>query len=150
MRPYREIRPYVGFRPTTPHSDAGWRTEPPVSVPRAHTTSPAATAAAEPPEDPPGTRSRSHGFRTGPNAVVSPDRRAAARSWPDRSQSSVTSGLLHDPGDLEPPLLGLGGGAEGFLVGESRPRLVGPVHVRPGDGVGRRWDVVGGHLADLL
>ena len=45
MRPYREISPYVGFSPTTPHRAAGWRTEPPVSVPMAHTASPAATAA---------------------------------------------------------------------------------------------------------
>jgi hypothetical protein len=73
MRPYREISPYVGFSPTTPHSDAGWRTEPPVSVPRAHTASPAATAAADPPDDPPGTVSRSHGLCTGPNAEFSFD-----------------------------------------------------------------------------
>ena len=73
MRPYREMSPYVGFSPTTPHSDAGWRTEPPVSVPRAHTASPAATAAADPPEDPPGTVSRPHGLCTGPNAEFSFD-----------------------------------------------------------------------------
>ncbi len=62
INPYRDTSPYVGFRPTTPHSDAGWRTEPPVSVPRAHTASPTATAAAEPADEPPGTRSRSHGL----------------------------------------------------------------------------------------
>ena len=37
IRPYRLTSPYVGFSPTTPHRDAGWRTEPPVSVPSAHT-----------------------------------------------------------------------------------------------------------------
>ena len=52
-------------------SEAGWRTEPPVSVPSAHTTSPAATAAALPPLLPPGTVSRSHGLWTGPNAEFS-------------------------------------------------------------------------------
>jgi hypothetical protein len=31
--PYRLTRPYVGFRPTVPVSAAGWRIEPPVSVP---------------------------------------------------------------------------------------------------------------------
>ena len=36
--------------------------EPPVSEPRASVTSPAATAAAEPPEEPPGTRSVSQGL----------------------------------------------------------------------------------------
>ncbi len=35
----------------------------PVSDPRAATHCPAATADAEPPDDPPGTRSVSHGFR---------------------------------------------------------------------------------------
>ena len=33
--PYRDTRPYVGFTPTTPHSAAGWRTDPPVSEPSA-------------------------------------------------------------------------------------------------------------------
>jgi hypothetical protein len=35
-------------------------------LPWAIGTSPAATAAAEPPEEPPGVRDRSHGLRTGP------------------------------------------------------------------------------------
>lgn len=35
MRPYRETRPYVGFSPTTPQYDAGFRTDPPVSDPSA-------------------------------------------------------------------------------------------------------------------
>jgi len=33
MRPYRETRPYVGLKPTTPDSAAGWRIDPPVSLP---------------------------------------------------------------------------------------------------------------------
>ncbi len=57
--------------PTTPQKAAGQRTDPPVSDPSATSASPAATAAADPPEDPPGTRSRSAGFRVGPNAEVS-------------------------------------------------------------------------------
>src|SRR5437588_12676515 len=69
--PYREMRPYVGFKPMTPHSAAGWRTDPPVSDPSATGTIPAATAAADPPEDPPGTRDVSQGFFTGPNAEFS-------------------------------------------------------------------------------
>ncbi len=56
-----------------PHSAAGWRIEPPVSVPIASGAWKAATAAAEPPEEPPGTRSRSHGFAVGPNAQCSVD-----------------------------------------------------------------------------
>ena len=73
IRPYRETSPYVGFSPTTPQSDAGCRTDPPVSVPSAQTTSPAATAAALPPLEPPGTRSRSQGLWTGPYAEFSFD-----------------------------------------------------------------------------
>ncbi|MCY1208948.1 hypothetical protein D9M72_205840 [compost metagenome] len=52
--------------PLTPHSAAGWRTEPPVSVPVAAATRRAATAAAEPPEEPPGTAAWSQGFFTAP------------------------------------------------------------------------------------
>ena len=45
--------------------------DPPVSLPRAAHAIPAATAAAEPPLDPPGTRERSQGFLTGPKAEFS-------------------------------------------------------------------------------
>jgi hypothetical protein len=61
-----ERRPKVGFRPKIPHSDAGTRIEPLVSLPRLKWTSPAATAAAEPPEDPPAIRDRSCGLRVAP------------------------------------------------------------------------------------
>ena len=33
--PYLEEPPYVGLVPTIPHTAAGWRIDPPVSVPRA-------------------------------------------------------------------------------------------------------------------
>ncbi len=59
-----------------PQKLAGWRIEPPVSVPIAANAAHAATAAAEPPDDPPGTSGRlspkwrsnrrRHGFSTGP------------------------------------------------------------------------------------
>ena len=57
--------------PVTPHIAAGWRTEPPVSVPVASGTSPAATAAAEPPDEPPAIRAASHGLRTAPKTGFS-------------------------------------------------------------------------------
>jgi hypothetical protein len=41
---------------------AGTRTDPPVSVPKAKSASPQATAEAEPLEEPPGTRSGAAGF----------------------------------------------------------------------------------------
>jgi hypothetical protein len=61
----------VGRTPTIPQNDAGWRTDPPVSEPRAPRANPAATAAALPPLVPPGTRSMSSGFRVGPLAEFS-------------------------------------------------------------------------------
>src|SRR5580693_6909348 len=73
--PQRLHRPYVGLMPTMPQKLAGWRIEPPVSVPVAPSASRAATAAAEPPEEPPGTNGRLspcrvHGLVTGPKADV--------------------------------------------------------------------------------
>ena len=59
--------------PTTPQKLAGWRMLPPVSLPSVTHAMPAATAAALPPELPPGTRARSHGLCVGPNAEVSVD-----------------------------------------------------------------------------
>src|SRR5919206_3963577 len=56
-----------------PHSAAGCLIDPPVSEPSAHGASPADTAAAEPPPEPPGTRSGSHGLRVGPYAEFSVD-----------------------------------------------------------------------------
>src|SRR3954462_5774714 len=73
VSPYRDTRPYVGVTPTTPQNDAGYRTEPPVSDPSDTTAVPCATAAADPPLDPPGTRSGATGLRTGPNAEFSFD-----------------------------------------------------------------------------
>src|SRR5680860_1725683 len=52
-------------------SAAGWRIEPPVSVPMPSGASNAATAALVPPEDPPGTRCRSHGLALVPKAEFS-------------------------------------------------------------------------------
>ena len=59
--------------PTTPLSAAGWRIEPPVSVPMPSGAWYADTATAEPPLLPPGTVSRSHGLLVGPNALCSVD-----------------------------------------------------------------------------
>lgn len=59
MSPYRETNPYVGFSPTTPQNAAGCRTDPPVSEPSAAKQAPDATAAALPPELPPGTKNAS-------------------------------------------------------------------------------------------
>src|ERR1019366_8257955 len=76
--PQREQRPYVGLIPRVPVNAAGWRIEPPVSVPVAPRHNCAATAAAEPPLDPPGTSGvfeplRRYGEVTGPKCEVSFD-----------------------------------------------------------------------------
>ena len=62
------VRPRLGLRPTRPQHDAGMRIEPPMSLPCATGTMPAATAAADPPLEPPGDASRSHGLCVGPCA----------------------------------------------------------------------------------
>jgi hypothetical protein len=49
-----------------PQSAAGTRIDPFVSEPSVSGTRPAATAAAEPPDEPPGTREGSRGLRVGP------------------------------------------------------------------------------------
>src|SRR5580692_805037 len=52
----------LGLCPATPQNDAGRVIEPPVCVPIAPKHMPQATAAAEPLDEPPGVRSRFHGF----------------------------------------------------------------------------------------
>src|SRR2546425_1634563 len=56
-----------------PVNPAGCRIDPPVSLPRARAAMPVATATADPPLLPPGTRWGSHGFRVGPNPEFSVD-----------------------------------------------------------------------------
>jgi hypothetical protein len=63
--PSRGMRRAVGLKPARPHSAAGTRTEPRVSLPSAMTHIPSACATAAPEDDPPGTRpvARSQGLR---------------------------------------------------------------------------------------
>src|SRR6202020_135237 len=68
--------PQGGLMPTVAVKAAGWRIEPPVSVAVAPMQRSAATAEAEPPDEPPGTSvvwapSRRHGLTTGPKQEVS-------------------------------------------------------------------------------
>ena len=66
------MRPWVVLRPATPQQAAGMRTDPPVSVPRATSAWPVATAVADPLDDPPGTRVGSSGFDGVPNQGLTP------------------------------------------------------------------------------
>ncbi len=74
--------------PTVPVKAAGWRIEPPVSVAVAARQSRAATAAAEPPEEPPGTRSPSGTLRSAIALTI--DARARAPSQLGGSQGETT------------------------------------------------------------
>ena len=81
-----------------PQNAAGWRIEPPVSVPVAPTHRCAATAAADPPEEPPGTSfvsapRRRHGDTTGPKCEVSFDEPMANSS--QLSLPSMTAPSRH-------------------------------------------------------
>ena len=73
-----------------PHSEAGCLIDPPVSVPVAAETKPAATAEAEPPELPPGTKFSPQGFFTPPKKLVSLD------------EPMANSSMLVFPIDMQP------------------------------------------------
>src|SRR5689334_309070 len=64
--PVYGTRPCVGLCPTVPQKELGMRIEPAWSPPSAMSTSPAATSAALPLEEPPVDFDRSQGLRTGP------------------------------------------------------------------------------------
>lgn len=81
MSPERETRPYVGFIPTTPQKDAGCLTLPPVSLPKEMTHCLAATAAADPPDEPPGTRDVSQGLRVAYQKTKELNRNMRGFSW---------------------------------------------------------------------
>ena len=66
-----EMRPRWGLSPTRPQQAAGIRIEPPPSLAWAIGTIPAATAAADPPDEPPVVRDWSHGLRVAPKRRVS-------------------------------------------------------------------------------
>ena len=70
--PNEGTSPCVAFRPTRPHCAAGILVLPPESAPIARSASPAATAAAEPPEEPPAEWDGRSGLRGGPKTLVTP------------------------------------------------------------------------------
>src|ERR1019366_8019456 len=70
--PVQLSQPALGRCPTFPQSAGEQQTAPAVSVPIAAMQSPAATDAAEPDDDPPVMRCKSHGLFTGPNALTMP------------------------------------------------------------------------------
>src|SRR5712671_3398577 len=79
--------------PTQPQRAAGCRIEPPVSEPRVAEHSSATTAAAEPPEEPPGIRLVSHGFLVGPKAEFSVELPMANSSMFSRPKTIAPAAL---------------------------------------------------------
>ena len=69
--PVAGTRPGVGLSPQMPLKWAGTRIDPPPSLPTPPAESPAAIAAASPPLDPPGVRSRSQGLLVRPYTALS-------------------------------------------------------------------------------
>src|SRR5437867_4204616 len=66
IAPYRLTRPNVGRMPVSPFLAEGAMTDPPVSVPIAKATSPAAVAEPGPADDPDASCWTFHGFRVTP------------------------------------------------------------------------------------
>lgn len=90
-------RPNVGLQPATPQNDAGRVIEPPVCEPIAPRHMPQATAAAEPLDEPPGVRSRFHGFHVAggsklANCVVTVLPKITAPA--SRSRSTIVASTL--------------------------------------------------------
>ena len=80
MQPCRLTRPKVGRRPEAPQARQGETMLPSVSLPIAKPTSPAATAEAEPADEPLDPRRGSHGLRVMPPNHWSPIARAPSVS----------------------------------------------------------------------
>ena len=84
----------MGLIPAIPQKQAGIRIEPPVSLPSASGTIPVASAAAEPPLDPPGTRSEFQGFSVLPSLafwVVIPQ----PNSWERVAPTTIAPAFRH-------------------------------------------------------
>ncbi len=108
-------RPKGGLKPTTPLKAAGMRIEPPMSEPLARVAVPLASAAPDPPDDPPTPNSGFHGLRVTPQRreCVKPaqlNSGVVVRAWtmppaarmrsPTTAVSLATSSLwMSDPND---------------------------------------------------
>ena len=87
--PRSETSPRVGLIVDVPHSAEGMRSEPAVSVPVAAGTCREASAAPEPPLEPPAERSSAHGLPTW--SVVPPQANSCVCRWPSSTIPSAES-----------------------------------------------------------
>src|SRR5699024_1308671 len=102
--PFFATRPWVGLRPRSPHAAEGFRIEPAVSVPRVVKLISEATAAPEPPLDPPGTLSAFQGLATGPKCgllLSMPQAYSCMLSFPVRTMPASRSFLTTEESSLE-------------------------------------------------
>src|SRR5262249_8659018 len=109
------MRPNVGLTPTSPQYEAGRTFEPIVWVPNASGIIRAATAAAEPLDEPPGVQTRLHGLRVGAGSVVAnsvvcslPSRIAPAafsRATEVASEPGTKAARAFDPASVRSPAL---------------------------------------------
>ncbi len=72
----RETLPNPGLSPITPQHRAGFRMDPPMSLPRPNGAIPEPTTEPSPPLDPPAVRSGFHGLRVSPRKALSVDTRS--------------------------------------------------------------------------
>ena len=75
------MTPRVAQCPTTPHITEGIRMLPPISDPSSMGVKPAARAAADPPEDPPGDRFGQYGFPVRPKMGLFTSQSHALMGW---------------------------------------------------------------------
>ncbi len=94
MAPARLTRPKVGRRPVTPQRVLGETMLPQVSVPMAKGTSPAATADAEPADEPLDPCSRFQGLRVMPPYHTSPMARAPMLSLATSTAPAASSFVM--------------------------------------------------------
>src|ERR1700730_1138282 len=92
----RGIAPKLGLNPPTPLKAAGRTTEPNVWLPSASGTIPAATAAADPDDDPPGVWLLFQGLTVGPgwrqaNSVDTVLPKIVAPRWRSRSTTQASA-----------------------------------------------------------
>ena len=132
ITPARGKQPKLGLKPTTPQNEAGRKTEPLVWVPRASGTMPAATAAADPLEDPPGVCPGERGIPCRARVVVRIRGGVclACQDAAERVQRADELAVLsRDPAPLRgaAPLRGHAGSVEDILgpVGRAVQRAAG-------------------------
>ena len=110
--PSNSSRPNVDVYPTTPQYAAGTMTDCSVCDPIASRQIPAATAAAEPPLDPPGVRFGSRGFFVGGGSQYANSSNAVLPSTTAPARFSVvttddSSPSKTEAGSREPALVGM-------------------------------------------